>query len=80
MLFMLLYKAVHLPQEVSEQSLALIIYLVDLAASLALTQSVSHGNVSLSLLLFLSRPIAIHNSLHICNVGGLSSGAHRDPT
>jgi len=44
---MLLYKAVHQPQEVSEQSLALIIYLADLAASLALQQLVIQGNVSL---------------------------------
>ena len=47
MLFMLLYKAVHSPLEVSEQSLALIIYLLDMAVSMALQQSVTQGNVIL---------------------------------
>ena len=54
MLFMLLYKAVHSPsQDVSEQSLALIIYLVDMAVSLALQQTVAVGNVRIVTLLFL---------------------------
>lgn len=44
-LFMLLYKAVRSPMEMSEQSLALVIYLLDLAISLSLQQSTSLGNV-----------------------------------
>lgn len=44
-LFMLLYKAVRSPMDMSEQSLALVIYLLDLAISLTLEQSTSLGNV-----------------------------------
>ena len=48
MLFMLLFRAAHTPQEMSEQSLALVIYLIDLGVSLALQQSVSQsGNVTM---------------------------------
>lgn len=52
-LFVLLYKAIHAPTLVSEQSLALLIYLLDMAVSLA-HQSISQGNVSTISLCFTS--------------------------
>lgn len=44
--FVLLYKAAHTPALVNEQSLALVIYLLDMAVSLA-HQSITQGNVRL---------------------------------
>lgn len=46
MLFVLLYKAANAPTLVSEQSLALVVYLLDMAVSLV-HQSTTQGNVSL---------------------------------
>ena len=50
-LFVLLYKATHAPALVSEQSLALVIYLLDMAVSL-IHQSKTQGNVSLDISFF----------------------------
>ena len=65
MLFMLLFRAAHTPQEMSEQSLALVIYLIDLGVSLALQQSVSSGNVISYLSLFLFPVIYLFVSISL---------------
>lgn len=49
MVFLLLYKAALTPVEVGEQSLALVIYLLDMTISLSLEESITRGNVSGSL-------------------------------
>lgn len=43
--FVLLYKAVYTPSRINEQSLALVIYLLDLAVSFSLEQSSTHPKV-----------------------------------
>lgn len=67
MLFVLLYKAINAPTLVSEQSLALVIYLLDMAVSL-LHQSTTQGNVSLWHYLLLAS-IGNEHCMHYLHTG-----------